>query len=265
MTVTKALLLTLLLVIIFSTVQLGILLSLSGFYEKKSTVFRHFAGLSTVIGFLISYILIFHFFWKSKFKELKSEKINEYKFSIFGYILIIGLGLEFFYQPFFDIEKILNFYRNEEFLIDYPGSYKINLNTKYQALSAIFIAPIFEELFFRKFILAHLLKKYNKIFALIISSLCFSVIHIETPNNLIPTFMFGIISGLILIKTNKILYSIGLHLIMNSFWFILLIYGEKYYQWIYNLNFNYVYWCLIPLGASLIILGIRKITTANIV
>ncbi|MBS3738464.1 MAG: CPBP family intramembrane metalloprotease [Psychroflexus sp.] len=51
--------------------------------------------------------------------------------------------------------------------------------------------------------------------SIVLSSLLFSLIHWEKLNNLIPTLLFGIISGLIFIKTQRIVYSILMHFLFN--------------------------------------------------
>ena len=135
----------------------------------------------------------------------------------------------------------------------------------YRIVGVLIIAPIFEELFFRKYLINRLLKENSKKITLITSSICFSLIHFETPSNLIPTFLFGIASGLIFIKTNKIGYSILFHLICNSLWLIDLVSGDKFYNYLLGLKFNSTYWIIFVLGIIISYFGLKKITTANTV
>ena len=265
MSISKAILLTILFALIFATFQIITLLPFKNFISSNPNLAEHLFGITTIFGFLISYSIIFYFFWKPKLFDFEEETLKYLKPINFIYLFLIAFGLELFDRVLFDLDKLKDFYFNEENLIDFPGYYGIKISNIYQAVSAILIAPIFEELFFRKYILGKLLLRNNKTISLLTSSLCFSLIHIETPNNLLPTFIFGIISGLIFIKTKKIIYSIFLHLLMNSIWLSLLIYGEKYYNWIYLLNFNFIYWSLPLIGIILTSFGIYKITTANTV
>ncbi|MFC0519132.1 CPBP family intramembrane glutamic endopeptidase [Mesonia maritima] len=263
MSIFKAILLTFLFILIFSTFQIITLLPFKDFLSSNPDLAEHLFGIITILGFLISYSIIFYFFWKPKLFDFKEETLKYLKPINFIYLFFIAFGLELFDRVLFDLDKLKDFYFNEESLIDFPDYYAINISNIYQAVSAILIAPIFEELFFRKYILGKLLLRNSKIIALITSSLCFSLIHIETPNNLLPTFIFGIISGFIFIETKKIIYSILLHFFMNSFWLALLLYGENYFNWIYQLNFNFIYWSLPLVGIILGSFGIYKITTAN--
>ncbi|WP_366878516.1 CPBP family intramembrane glutamic endopeptidase [uncultured Christiangramia sp.] len=128
----------------------------------------------------------------------------------------------------------------------------------------LIVSPILEELFFRKFLLSKLLNKHNISISVLISSLCFSIIHIETPYNLIPSLIFGILSSMIFVRTGKIIYSIVFHALRNSIYFVILFNAEIYDSWIYGLNFNFVYWSLVLIGLVLVFVGMKKITSANI-
>ena len=65
-------------------------------------------------------------------------------------------------------------------------------------------------------------------------------------------------------KTKNILYTIILHFFANLTWLSLLVYGEKFYEWIYELNYDFMYWSLFVFGILMTILGMKKIkTTAN--
>ncbi|WP_084840327.1 CPBP family intramembrane glutamic endopeptidase [Zunongwangia atlantica] len=263
MNITKALLLTFLLIIIFLLIQMGFLSLLELFDQTISFSNPHQKWISKILGFIISYLVLFKVFWKVKVPVLANFKLNNYKISILIYLIIASIGLELIYQPFFDINKLLDFYKNGYLSLE-SENYSINQKELlYQILTLIFITPLLEELFFRKFLISKLLKRNNEITSILISSFCFAVIHIETPVNLIPSFIFGLLSGVVFIKTGKILYSMFFHILMNIYYLIFLINASNYNDWIYNFNFNYIYWSLIILGSILTLLAMNKITTAN--
>lgn len=263
MSVTKAVLLTVLLLIVFLLVQLGVFGLFKLFDQPISLSNSHLKGLSKILGFLISYFTIFKIFWKIEIPRKAEFKLDNYKFSILKYLIIVSIGLELIYQPLFDLDKLIEFYVNG--FIDFPKTnYSIDkTDLIYQISTVVLIAPILEEFFFRKFLISKLLKKHNALTSLLISSFCFAIIHIETPYNLIPSLIFGILSGLIYQKTRKVFYSIFFHILMNSYYFIFLVNAENYNNWINSLNFNYVYWSLIILGLIFTFVGMKKITTAN--
>ena len=176
--------------------------------------------------------------------------------------MIIALGLGFVCQPIIDFNRIIDFYLNSEIKPHYKFSGFSTLFI-YTRASSILFAPIFEELFFRKFLFSKLLEK-NKIWvAILISSLCFSAIHFPTPNSLIPTFIWGVVSCIIYLKTKNIIYLIIIHFLNNLCSMLYAIFGTPFYDWVYGLNFDFMYWALFIFGILITILGVKKITIAN--
>ncbi|MBQ0739963.1 CPBP family intramembrane metalloprotease, partial [Aquimarina celericrescens] len=66
-------------------------------------------------------------------------------------------------RPFWDLERIWNFLNYSEFQTDISSFSGFRPALLYNTISILIIAPIFEELFFRKFLLQNLLKKNSKI------------------------------------------------------------------------------------------------------
>lgn len=79
--------------------------------------------------------------------------------------------------------------------------------------------PIAEEFIFRGLLLNRLIKKTNMWGGIIISSVLFSVFHMDF-DILIGTFLFGIIASLLYLKTKNLLVPILLHMLHNSIVFI---------------------------------------------
>jgi len=171
--------------------------------------------------------------------------------------------LNYLIDRFLILVKLLIFLQNNT-IEPYRQSEFLNISILYKAISAVIFAPIFEEFFFRKYMFSELLKKHSPSVSILISSILFSLIHLPSYRNLIPTFVFGVISSLIYMKTKNIFYPIILHFLSNLSWLLLGIYGEQYYTWTFKLNFNTTYWMLFGLGIILIMLGLKKLTTANI-
>ena len=81
-------------------------------------------------------------------------------------------------------------------------------------LSVCVIAPVFEELFFRGFIL-QALKRHGNVFAIITTSILFALLH----GNLvqaIPVFALSIVISYSVIRTNNVLIGILIHFLNNS-------------------------------------------------
>ncbi len=266
MKITKAILLTVSLLAIYYIPQIGLV----GLHKYTNLlgneVSKHFYSV-VVLGGLIAYLIVFYLYWKPK-PNLKSEltlNIKQLDITLIPYLLLIVFGLVFAEQPLFDFYRIIDYYENS---VNNPPVYKFtgySILFIYIQTQSILIAPIIEELFFRKFMFSKLLEKNKLWTAILISSLCFSAIHFETPSNLVPTFIAGIIYCLIYLKTKNIIYLIIIHLLHNIYSLLLSIYVEPFYDWIYGLNYGFIYWSLFLFGILITTLGIKKITTANTV
>jgi membrane protease YdiL (CAAX protease family) len=84
----------------------------------------------------------------------------------------------------------------------------------------LFVA-IYEELVFRGYILSNLMESFNKWIALLVTSLLFTLFHIENPNiNFIPVinvFLAGILLGINYMYTRNLWFAIFFHLGWNFF------------------------------------------------
>ena len=80
-------------------------------------------------------------------------------------------------------------------------------------ITIVIIAPIFEELFFRKFIIDRTVK-YGEKTAILFSGLCFGMFHMNL-FQFFYAFGLGLIFGYIYVKTGKVIYSTIMHMIIN--------------------------------------------------
>ena len=79
----------------------------------------------------------------------------------------------------------------------------------------ILIAPIFEELVFRKLILDRT-KGYGETTAIVFSALCFGLFH-ENLTQFLYAFCVGLFLGYIYCKTGKVLITMVMHMAINAF------------------------------------------------
>ena len=77
------------------------------------------------------------------------------------------------------------------------------------------IAPILEEVLMRGFLLDGLSTNYGKIVALLISAVLFSILHFNIAQ-IVPSFICGIILGLLYFYTDSIFSCILAHIGYNS-------------------------------------------------
>ena len=261
MNIFKAFFLTALLIVI----ELVIYFGFSKLLEPQARNYisfeniTHYLRLQNLIAQIVSYLVLFYLFFRNDFKLQNGiENIKTLNFRTIFYLFIIVIGLELFDRPFFDFSKII------DYLKEINSEPLNNSNVSFvRVIGALIVAPIFEELFFRKIIFKQLLKQHSLRISIFVSSFCFAILHLPSYRNLIPTFILGIISCIIYKKTKNINYSIILHFLANLIWLLLITNGESYYKWIFSLEYNFTYWVLFGIGLALTILGLKKITTAN--
>lgn len=238
----------------------AILVFLAKYTELSIDLFNPNFQMVWNLSSVMAYLLIFYFFWKPKPDFSSFLDTDGLTIKRIGYLALIAVGLGLAGQPFWDYDRLIEYFQDSSFEPYTRQFGEIDLHYFYSLIGALVIAPIFEELFFREFLFSKLLEKNKLYIAIIISSICFSAIHFETIGNLIPSFTFGVVSCLTYFKTKKISYSILLHFINNLFATTTNIYGESYYTWLDGLRYDLVYWLLFIVGVLVTILGIKKIT-----
>lgn len=258
MTILRAILLTLLLVALFSLFQIGFSLIFYNTDFIPEGLQRH-VGITNVLSFLFSYVIILKYFWKPQGNFKDKFDLSKYNLKLLPYLVLIVVGLHLLDRPFWDLGRIWQYLNTSEFDADLNQFHGYTPALLYSSISILIVSPIFEELFFRNFLLKQLIERYSLKTSIIISSLCFAVIHIETPFNIIPTFIFGLISSLIYIKTKQIGYSIVLHFLVNVLVQLFYVLDLNFDKWLMELNFSLTYWALFFVGILITYFGTKTI------
>lgn len=89
------------------------------------------------------------------------------------------------------------------------------VNLYVYSFSVVILAPIVEELFFRKLLITRM-ERYGEGPAIIVSGLLFGIIH-GNLNQGFYAVLLGLLLGYVYIRTRKIIVTIGLHMIINLF------------------------------------------------
>lgn len=102
------------------------------------------------------------------------------------------------------------FFQNE-----FYSNFNQNPNeNSYLLFRAVILVPFFEEIIFRYFVISELMKRYNSIVAVIMSSILFSLIHMDLEQSLYA-FVIGIFFGYLFVKKMNIWLIIFLHSALN--------------------------------------------------
>lgn len=229
--------------------------------------------------FFIIYLIIISGVFKISVFLFKIEKIDIF-LDIFNLILV-----SFFFY-FFSKEKVTNLSVSKScfkkmlfitfffiilniiiLLILNENNNLLEKISLYEKISMIFIKPITEELFFRGFLLAFLLKKIPLknfkiiIFSVTIVNLCFIFLHQSWDLWInLKLFVFSSIASLLYILTKKVTYSIVFHIFINSLFVYFQIDKPFYF-----LNISFPILLVICVVVLLLILfNIRKIYIDNL-
>ena len=169
-----------------------------------------------LISALCTYILPIPFFlyFMGKFKKYNMEKK---KLGILQFIACIIVTFALCYIGNIigiTITSIIGNFINSP--ITNPVNVMVgNSNVLITFLTVVILAPIFEELFFRKILIDRTIK-YGGLVSIIISAVLFSLYH-GNLNQFFYAFLMGAFFALIYVKTAKIEYTIILHALVNFF------------------------------------------------
>ncbi|MBU3092536.1 CPBP family intramembrane metalloprotease [Clostridium sp. CM028] len=167
--------------------------------------------LKFVTGVLVKYFIITLLLkWHSK---NSCEKIHKKRFNRknFIYVALIIIGFRIVY------DNSLIYWVNKIPMPDFINQAfeELAMSPIIMILSAVVIAPIYEEIVFRGILLRGMANKINPTLALIVSALFFALMHMNIPQG-INAFLLGLIIGSIYLNTGSIYLSIFAHFINNS-------------------------------------------------
>ncbi|MCP5324852.1 MAG: CPBP family intramembrane metalloprotease [Oceanospirillaceae bacterium] len=169
---------------------------------------------SSLIGIIITLLTI-----KLKNKQLLSYiQFNKIPLKTLRNWLLIALATTLIIEAF---SLIFDFKEAEKLMLMWYSTAK---NKPLLFITMVFIAPIFEELFFRGFLLSNLKDSFLGVTGgLIISSAAWAAIHMQYDlAMMVMIFFMGLVFGAAKIKTNSILTSLAMHSTYNAIAFIMM-------------------------------------------
>lgn len=126
------------------------------------------------------------------------------------------------------IAESLGFKDVSSWIIDVVIEYKIGI------FAVAFLGPIAEELVFRSALIGKMLKRgVNPLYAILISSFIFAVIHFN-PIQFIYAFGSGIMFGVLYVKSKSVIPSCICHVLNNTIPFILLMISDDFADMTYK-------------------------------
>ena len=164
----------------------------------------------TVWGLIISSIMTFLILW-----ALKYVKPNDLTRQVPCKILLISIPMVF------SVMMVLNIFNTVIQLPDLMAEqFKAMTGSIWGFVAIAILAPIMEEVIFRKIMIDEFKQSTKKAWiAILISSILFGIVHLN-PAQIPFAFLAGIFFGWMYIQTGSILPSIVGHIVNNSFAFL---------------------------------------------
>lgn len=171
------------------------------------SMYFDYSIITAFVTMLVSFVtgLIMVYFLSSTFKR----KIKDLKFSFKPKETIDTIAMMYFLNYAIGIiGALLSKFGFPDTSPDFSlsGGFLYNLFT---FISVVILAPIFEELIFRGMIL-QVLSKYNKVFAILVTSLLFGLLHLNM-TQAVPAFFMSLILCYMCLKTDSLLVTILAH------------------------------------------------------
>lgn len=212
--------------------------------------YPYFDVVINIFSQILSFLIIYKLFIKNYLLIDKQITISNKNLLI---LLLIAIGEIIFSVFTIDINDLIFSIPNN---ISDNHKYPPFLYFLLRIIKGCLVAPIVEELFFRNFIQKRLAEKYSNIFAILFSSLLFSIHHFDL-KNVLPAFVLGIILGIVYQKSKNIKYSVYLHSISNFIIYTINFYFWKFDLFFINNKFNTNYCIIICIGAIILYFGLK--------
>ena len=219
-------------------------------------------GMISCITVLIGIAFLCLYFRKRvSFKDIFSTQKKMLPAS-FGMILSVFLGIQWITDPLFlSMENAFNqIGLSIETSMDDASSGALTLS---MLMYSAILAPLVEELIYRGFVLSTL-KKFGKLYAIVISALLFGIMHANLPQA-VYAFLVGLLLGYVAVEYS-IRWTILLHVINNSLADLLYYIGQNLSDELNTVLFYSIFGVSCVIGVFVIIkkrLGIRDYIKKN--
>lgn len=248
-------------VILCVILQLGLAYVLQIFAGPIYSIFNRSISLENInsilqiIAFAVSLLIPALFVMLYVEKQDKKEKVKKQKVDLKTTLKYVLISL-----PIVLVVQIFVSFVSQKLGVNYDILDKVDMFNDTSILGKILffiqvaiLPAIFEELYVRKALLKYT-NKYSTIFAIITTSLVFSVIHFNI-SQMIFAFIMGIILSIVALKTNSILGPGIIHFLNNGYAALIMIFENNL---VVSNIITIIYFILIAIGVILILKEVIK-------
>lgn len=179
-------------------------------FEQLSNSIMYYGG-SSIAGIFAGFLFLLFYFRKAKLRRRIFDRIRKPDVSEFCQILFVFLSAQFLFSLFSTgAEYGLN--RLGYSMIGDIETASSTSSTISMFLYASFFGPVAEELVYRGFVLRSL-ERYGKVFAIVVSSVLFGVMHANLAQGVFAFFV-GLVLAYVALEYS-IYWSLLLHILNN--------------------------------------------------
>ncbi len=201
------------------------------FYFHSISSIYQLLFLSMLFSMFVSFLIIQFVFRRKWSLQLHWKPNTSISLREVFICFLFGFGLNLFFS------FLLSFsFDTFSFNSLYPSVYHLNMyspSTLLFIFTIVIASPLFEEFLFRGIVLMTL-KPYGNWFAIIISSLLFTMMH-GTLTQTISLFFLAIAIGYLVVKTNSLFFGILLHMVNNALAILPFFFHSEFIQTVYSL------------------------------
>ncbi len=164
-----------------------------------------FSMLYQVFSYLLIFFIIGRYIFAVKVKKYQCKNQIKIYFTIAALAYLLSAAILSFFTFIYYVDPSQSELLFEKLMQTYPW---------YAIISALIIAPIFEEVFFRYYILNYLETQLKPKYAVLVSAILFGAFHMNIRQFLFASVL-GLVLGIVYNKTKDIKHSIFLHFVFN--------------------------------------------------
>lgn len=206
---------------------------------SKMGIYNQFNGFVFNMGLVLIITLLFFPY------DFKKMFLRERKISIVEGTLYVFVFLSIYFPLIIIISNLFSFL--------YPTTI---VEKEFPMLIFIvqgIVVPVVEEIVYRGILLENL-RKYGDVFAIVISALIFGMMH---GYGILHTFLGGIFTGIVYVKSNKLYYPILMHTFINLFSILFIFFIKGFFE-VGNLNIEFIILTIISMTTAFILYIIAK-------
>lgn len=247
----KAVLATIILLTAGTAIQLFAYFLAEKYLEGTDAIY----WIDCVSFFFVLFLILFWIFRVEKVELNMAKEFSSFASAkIVLVVCVLAICIKALDHPIYHFTEIVD--RNSTNVIalsDNTQPYNILVP---RFLAIVILAPLIEELFFRKYLFSSLGQRYGFFIAMSTSTILFALYHAPNWNAMVSSVLLGVTSSCLLYLTGAILFCVLVHIVVNLLWFLMSTYNNPIVNLTRDLNYGIYYWVVIFSSVFILLLSL---------